>query len=39
MSALELFKGNLSKGIVPALVIESFLGIVFMLLAISIRFS
>jgi len=39
MSALELFKGNLSNGILPALIIESVVGMTFMLLAISIRFS
>jgi len=39
MSALELYRGNIGKGIVPALVIESFVGITFMLIAISIRSS
>jgi len=39
MSALEFYNGNLSRGILPAMVIESVLGITFMVLAISTRSS
>lgn len=35
MSALEFAKGNLGSGVIPALVIESVIGITFLLLAIS----
>jgi len=39
MSTLEFVKGNLSNGVITPLVIESFVGITFMLLAISNRTS